>query len=83
MFDMTCVQGFPQKDFENMVIERETEPLFLLETDDRYEEPTNVLRLQHVRPIAVVTLMRSPFRFRGVLARRSWFSTWRCHHRLR
>lgn len=51
-----------------MVIERETEPLFLLETDDRYEEPTDVLRLQHVRPIAVVTLMRSPFRFRGVLA---------------
>ena len=51
-----------------MVRERETEPLILLETDDRYEKPTDVLRLQYMRPIAEVTLMRSPFSFCGVLA---------------
>jgi len=51
-----------------MVVERGTEPLILLETDDRYEKPTDVLRLQYVRPIAEVTLMRSPFGFRGVLS---------------
>jgi len=51
-----------------MVIECEAEPLILLETDDRYEKPTDVLRLQYMRPIAEVTLMRSPFSFGGVLA---------------
>ena len=51
-----------------MVIERKTEPLILLETDDRYEKPTEVLRLQYVGLIAEVTLMRRPFSFRGVLA---------------
>ena len=65
---MTYVQGFSQKDLKNMVIERETEPLVSLETDDRYEKPTDVLRLQYVRAIVEVTLMRSPFSFRGVLA---------------
>ena len=68
LFDMTCVQRFSQKDLKNMIRERETEPLILLETDDGYEKPTNVLRLQYMRPIAEVTLMRSPFSFCGVLA---------------
>ena len=65
---MTYVQGFSQEDLQNMVIERETETLVSLETDNRYEKPTDVLRLQYVRPIAEVTLMRSPFSFCGVLA---------------
>ena len=51
-----------------MVRERKTEPLILLETNDCYEKPTDVLRLQYMWPIAEVTLMRRPFGFRGVLA---------------
>ena len=51
-----------------MIIERGTEPLILLETDDRDKKPTDVLGLQYVRPIAEVTLMRSSFGFRCVLA---------------
>ena len=66
--DVTCVQGFSEKDLENMIIERGTEPLILLETDDRDEKPTDVLRLQHVRPIVEVTLMRGPLSLRCVLA---------------
>jgi hypothetical protein len=65
---MTCIQGFSEKDLQNMIIERGTEPLILLETNDCDEKPTDVLRLQYVRLIVEVALMGSSFSFRCVLA---------------